>query len=45
MALEPVVKGVEVTGIATSTLYPWESFTTPAIVDPNAGALILNTKT
>jgi hypothetical protein len=45
LALDPVEKTVEVEGIATATLFPWESWTTPRIVNTSAGALLKNTKT
>lgn len=43
IALTPVEKTVEVQGIATAVLYPWESWTTPRIVNGTAALKLENT--
>jgi hypothetical protein len=44
IAREPVFKDVEINGPATAWLYPFESWTTPRLVNSNAGYLVQNTK-
>lgn len=45
LALTPVYKGAEVDGVATSWIFPYESWQTPAVVNTTGAAIIRNTVT